>query len=299
MRTVSDVRPVMVQCPEITLSGYAIAPAQEPARGLILALHGGGSAPGYWDCPVDGGRLSLMKLAAELGYHVLAIDRPGYAASEHFDPARLGLQDQVGFLFDALESWCRALGFDGPTFVIGHSVGGKLALLMAADPRASRLTAVDALGVPIEFAGDGVGSEIQSWESAGTHIPFVNAEFHRTICFGRDGSFSAEALAYDRTIGRPMPVAEYHQAIAMPGKWPTILPNVRIPVQVTMAEDETMQRVGPEMASRAEHYLRNSVYARVAEQKAAGHNASLHHVGRAYHLRALAFFEECIALGQG
>ena len=31
-----------------------------------------------------------------------------------------------------------------------------------------------------------------------------------------------------------------------------------------------------------------------AWQRASGHNISLHHVARAYHLRALAFFDEAL-----
>lgn len=298
MPCLHSIRTVAVQSASITLSGLAASPTERPARGLILALHGGGSSAGYWHCPAEEGRLSFLTLAAELGFHALAIDRPGYAASQHFDPARLGLKDQVTFLFDTIETWSRELGFEGPIFVIGHSVGGILALLMAADPRATRLTAVDALGVALQYASGPAGVEVQSWSSTGTHIAPLNTELHRSICFGPDGTFSDKALVYDRTLIRPMPVAEYQEAIAMAPIWATIMPTITTPVQMTMADDEAMQVVGPEVVRQVERLLGNSANLRVAVQSASGHNASAHHIGRAYHLRALAYFEECIALRQ-
>jgi pimeloyl-ACP methyl ester carboxylesterase len=298
MSRLHAVRTVVVQTPAIDLSGLAISPAERPARGLILTLHGGGCSAGYWHCPAEEGRLSLLTLAAELGFHVLAVDRPGYSASQHFDPGRLGLKDQVSFLFDAVDAWSRQLGFEGPAFVIGHSIGGILALLMAADPRSARLAAVDALGVPLAFAADSTGAEVQSWSSAGVHIAPLQADLHRRICFGPDGTFSDEAYAYDRSLIRPMPVKEYHEAISMPGIWPSVLPQITLPVQMTMADDEAMQKVGPEIARLAESLLCNSANLRIFSQPASGHNASSHHIGRAYHLRAVAFFEECLALGE-
>jgi hypothetical protein len=167
---------------------------------------------------------------------------------------------------------------------------------MAADTRSERLAAVDALGVPLEFASGAIGAEVQSWSSSGTHIAPLGAEMHRSTCFGPDGAFSEDALAYDRSLIRPMPVAEYREAIAMPEAWPTILPTIRIPVQITMAENEAMQTVGPAIERQAGKLLQNSSNLRIVSQPASGHNASAHHIGRAYHLRALAYFEECIAL---
>ena len=39
-------------------------------------------------------------------------------------------------------------------------------------------------------------------------------------------------------------------------------------------------------------------YLRTSLQRASGHNISAHHVGFAYHLRALAFFDECRRLAE-
>lgn len=298
MNRTHAVRPVTVKASGITLSGLAVAPQAGAARGLVLALHGGGYSASYWHCPMDDGCASLMHVAADLGFHVLAVDRPGYGVSADHNPANLGLNDQVDCLFGAIDDWRLKGEFDGPVFIIGHSIGGMLALLMAADPRADQIAAIDVLGVPLAFSAGTVGDEVQSWVAEGSHVPMLDENLHRQLMFGPAGSFSEQALIHDRELRRPMPVAEYHDAIAMPVRWADILPDIRIPVQLTMAEAEAMQLVGPEVLQLARDLLRNSVYARIGEQRASGHNASMHHIARSYHLRALAFFEEAMALAR-
>ena len=45
-------------------------------RATVIALHGGGYSAAYWDSPLDP-EASLLTLGADLGYHVIALDRPG------------------------------------------------------------------------------------------------------------------------------------------------------------------------------------------------------------------------------
>ncbi|QUD90187.1 alpha/beta fold hydrolase [Phenylobacterium montanum] len=285
----------MVRTADITLSGLA-SRAQGSARGLILALHGGGYSAGYWHCPVEEGRYSLLNLGSHLGFHVLAVDRPGYGAAHDLDPARIDNKSQVSFLFDVIDCWKGELGFDGPVFVIGHSIGAILTLLMAADPRSARLGGVDVLGVPLAYPPSSGGDEVTSWTMAGAHLPALSDELHKWLLFGPDDSYSAEAFANDHTLLQPMPLAEYRDALAMPAAWPEILPTIRIPVQLTAAEHEVMQVTGREALDMAESLMRDSPNARFHLQPRSGHNASSHHIARAYHMRAIAFFEECIAL---
>src|SRR5690242_2027115 len=112
----------LVNAGTIQLSALTASPSELPARGLVLALHGGGSSARYWNNPDSWGN-SLLKLGSTLGFHVLAVDRPGYGHSSQIDLALTSLQEQVLILFDALRSWCVELNFPGPCFVTGHSVG--------------------------------------------------------------------------------------------------------------------------------------------------------------------------------
>jgi pimeloyl-ACP methyl ester carboxylesterase len=287
-------RRVILRTPQIRLSAFTNKSVAEPVRGLILALHGGGYSAGYWNCPVRG--TSFFTLAAKLGFHVVAPDRPGYGSSRDFNPARLGLDNQVEFLFDALEDWSSSNAFSGPAFVIGHSLGGIIALLMAAHPRAQHLCAVDVLGVPIHYRASSAGEIVKSLPQAGTHVPSVDDHTRRLLMFGPEDSYESLADRHDAAAVRPMPVAEYREAIAIPESWPTVLPRIRIPVQFTAAELELMQATGNEVLDEVRTLLSSCPHKSVHLQRRSGHNASTHKIAAAYHLRAIAFFEECIAL---
>lgn len=287
-------RRVVLNTGQIKLSGLINCNVATPTRGLILALHGGGYSAGYWNCPVRG--TSLFTLAAKLGYHVLAPDRPGYGLSQDFDPAQLGLNNQVEFLFDAVEAWSHENRFAGPTFVIGHSLGGIIALLMAAHSRALGLCGIDVQGVPIHHSTNAAGDTVNSFSQSSTHVPAISAQLRKWLMFGPEDTYEPLSDQHDATLLRPMPVAEYREAIAMPAAWPSVLPSIRTPVQFTVAELEVMQATGWDVIDEVRNLLSDSPHKAMHLQERSGHNASAHKIAPAYHLRALAFFEDCIAL---
>lgn len=290
----STCRPVNVTTPRIQLSALANEGVTTPVRGLILALHGGGYSAGYWNCPVRG--TSFFTLAAKLGFHVLAPDRPGYGSSHDFDPTQLGLENQVEFLFEAIDAWSGVNRLSVPVFVIGHSLGGIIALLMAAHARALRLSGVDVLGVPIRFSPSPGGAAVKSLSHSGAHVPALDEQSRKWLMFGPAETYELLSDRHDSTVVRPMPATEYREAMLMPASWADVLPRIRIPVQFTAAELEVMQESGTEMLNEVRLLLSGSPHQCVHLQRHSGHNASAHKIAPAYHLRAIAFFEECMAL---
>ena len=260
----------------------------------MVALHGGGSSAGYWDGPAPG--QSFLRLAAELGFAVLAVDRPGYGASRDVDPAKLRISQQVEVLFDAIDAWSAKEGFQGPVCLIGHSVGGIAALMMAANARGRALAAVDVMGVPFRYPPD--GGAARALLKTGEQAPELAHDLQRRLLFGPDGSFPPEAIAHHRSCLSPIPLAELEDGLAAPSIWGDVLPQISVPVQFTLAEFETMQCTGWDVLHEVRALLRRSPAVRVELLLGSGHNASLHHAARAYHLRALAFFEECIGLAE-
>jgi pimeloyl-ACP methyl ester carboxylesterase len=278
----------------IRLSGLVGRPSRAPPRALEVALHGGGSSAGYWDGPAPG--QSFVRLAVELGFAVLAVDRPGYGASRDVDPAMLRISHQVEILFDAINSWSAKVGFQGPVCLIGHSVGGIAALMMAANVRGRALAAVDVMGVPFRYPPG--GGEARALLKTGEQAPEPADNLQRRLLFGPDGSFPPEAIAHHRSCARPIPLAELEDGLAAPAIWGQVLPQIAVPVQFTLAEFETMQCTGWDVLHEVRALLRRSPAVRVELLLGSGHNASLHHGARAYHLRALAFFEERISLAE-
>ncbi|HEX9833744.1 MAG TPA: alpha/beta hydrolase, partial [Mycobacterium sp.] len=52
-----------------------IAAVEEP-KAVVVAFHGGSSTAAYFDCPGHPS-LSLLRLGADNGYTMVALDRPG------------------------------------------------------------------------------------------------------------------------------------------------------------------------------------------------------------------------------
>lgn len=240
-----------------------------------------------------------MDLGAQLGFNVLALDRPGYGRAANIDPARLGLQSQVEILFDAIDTWSGENEFGGPWFVIGHSVGGILALLMAAHERSKKLSGVDVLGVPVRYPVSDAGEAINSLPMGDTVVPPISGDARKWLLFGPADTYAPQAFEYDATLARPMPVLEYRESLAIPDAWPEVLQTIKLPVQFALAEFEHMQVTGWDVLNEVRDHLRNCKWARVELQYHTGHNASIHHIARSYHLRAIAFFEECLAVRRG
>ncbi|NEE43926.1 alpha/beta hydrolase, partial [Streptomyces sp. SID8455] len=78
----------------LTLSALLAEPVDMAPRAVLVALHGGGMRAGYFDSRARPG-LSLLALGAQLGYTVLAVDRPGYGLSAARLPRGLALEDSA------------------------------------------------------------------------------------------------------------------------------------------------------------------------------------------------------------
>jgi hypothetical protein len=91
----------------------------------------------------------------------------------------------------------------------------------------------------------------------------------------------------------PMPDRERSEVARWPGFFPAVGASVRVPVRFTFAEHEAWWRHDDAaLAALAGSLAAARVV--VDRQRGAGHNISLGWAARAYHLRALAFAEDCL-----
>ncbi|MFD0255046.1 alpha/beta fold hydrolase [Streptomyces sp. NPDC127113] len=271
--------PVVLDAGGVQLSALLARPACAPAA-VVVAVHGGGMRAGYFDSRVRAGQ-SLLALGAQLGYTVLAVDRPGYGLSRERFPRGLALDEQARLLHSVLGSFARAHDVGAGLFVVGHSNGGKLALALAGCAAPSGLIGVDVSGVgtrPAVAAGDlpspaGRGDWRRHWGALRLYPP--------------------DAFRLGRDLIAPVPAAEAEEAAHWPRMYPRLAARIRVPVRFTFAEQErwwlhddasVAELLGPLRAPRAE----------VERLPDAGHNISLGWAARTYHLRVLAFLEECL-----
>jgi len=254
--------------------------------GLIIGLHGGGYDANYWHSGDEDGA-SLLTLGAMLGFDVVAIDRPGYRGS---GGEGWPLGQQAEMVFDLIDRI--APNGDRPVFLIGHSMGGILALMMAAHPRGKSLAAIDVSGVPLRYPQE--MQPIIDRAAAGVlgEVPDLGDEARRWMFYGDDGTYDP-AVAVRAPGNHKVPFAEMPDAFGAPMNLPPLMAAIAIPVQWTIGDQERSSMGGAGMLDEIRTLLPKCPRLLTSLQRASGHNISLHHVARAYHLRALAFFDEC------
>ncbi|MFF3333578.1 alpha/beta hydrolase [Streptomyces sp. NPDC002888] len=278
----SPVREITLDAAGIPLSGLLAEPPDgAPPRAVVVAVHGGGMRAGYFDSRALPG-LSLLRLGAALGYTVLAVDRPGYGQSAAALPEGQTLFEQSATLHCALAGFARDHRLGAGYFVVAHSNGGKLALAAAADPAGDSLIGLDISGLGHLFA---VGLR----RMPGVHSP---GEWRRH--WGALRLYPPGAFQLGRALVAPVPEREAREGALWPEMYPAIAARVRTPVRFTFAAQEQWWRHDPEATQDLTRRLRAAPRVTVARQPDAGHNISLGWAARTYHLRALAFLEECL-----
>ncbi|MFE7898058.1 alpha/beta hydrolase [Streptomyces sp. NPDC057424] len=277
----ADTRRITLDADGIALSALVSEPAGAPPRAVVVALHGGGMNADYFAGPAHPG-LSLLSLGARLGFTVLAVDRPGYRASAARLPDGLGTAEQAGLLVAALDDFAARYPTGAGFFLLAHSYGGKVALVVASGRPSRRLIGLDISGCGYTYAID-PGQLSKALERGWSPKSWGPLRLYPPGTFG-----------VGRGIVEPMPHAERAELARWPALLRTVAPGVEAPLRLTFAEHEAFWR--HDEAALADLTGRFSTVARIAvdRQPEAGHNISLGWAARSYHLRALAFLESCL-----
>lgn len=284
MTTTSAVSSTTIDAAGVPLAAR-VAEAPGDPRALIVAIHGGTYDSEYFHVGAD----SLLAVAPEHGYTVVAIDRPGYGGSATVPAERLGFDDQSTVLAAAVDA-LRAQ-YDLPTVLVGHSIGGMLALLTA-----TKTTEAPA-GVEISGLGELWQPGIREmWGGLRGDAPAIAlpAEAHAGVMLGPDGSFTPAHVARDAELLRPMPMPELCDVVDWADRLPAVGASVTAPVQVTFAEHDKIWRSDDEArAALARHFTAGPLD--VLVMGGVGHSIELHSCAREYTLAQLDFVERSIA----
>ncbi|MGI5515796.1 alpha/beta hydrolase [Streptomyces sp. CA-106131] len=276
----AGVRRLTLQAAGVTLSCLLSEPPDGQPKATVVAVHGGGMTAGYFDGQAHPD-LSLLTLGARLGFTVLAVDRPGYGLSAEQLPRGQTLAEQAEVLEAVLERFASRHATGAGFFLLAHSYGGKLALMTAA--RAAALLALDVSGCGHRY------------DLEPADLAWVGRRVDRRRTWGPLRLYPPDTFRSLGALVAPMPDREADEVARWSAMFEELAPRIRIPVRLTFAEHETWWLHGERDIADLTARLAAAPLVRVEHQPDAGHNISLGWAARAYHLRALAFFEECLA----
>jgi pimeloyl-ACP methyl ester carboxylesterase len=268
----------------VPMSGLMAAAAGEP-RAVVVALHGGASTAAYFDCPGHP-RLSLLRVGAQLGFTMIALDRPGYGSSAPYPDAIARPEQRVALAYGAVDAMLGESVRGAGVFVVAHSNGCELAVRMAAGRPAGL--------IGLELAGTGLRYQDAALEVLRDAGPTRRPPGLRQLLWEPADLYPAAVLTgitnsstgapYEAAMVRDWPQRDF----------PALAAEVRVPVRFSHAEHERVWCSDAEAMARIAAVFANAARFVTAEQAAAGHNLSLGVTAAAYHLKVLSFVEECV-----
>ena len=280
-------REIEVTSNGVTLSGLLAEPADgtEPLA-LVVALHGAGMHAGYYHAGAAPG-LSLLELGSELGYNVWAPDRPGHGASADLPNESVGLFDQARILHDAIEAFVADHPVGAGVFLMGHSYGLKVAFTMAAERRGHSLLGLDGAGSGIRYAFtfpqpgvERIAPETQPGDRGASWGPSTSYP---------KGTFSRKVLPL-----HSVPAIQAEEGARWPDDLRAMADRIDIPIRLTFGEHDRLWMTDEAHFAELRSLLGHVPRLVIDSEPDAGHNISLGWAARPYHLKALAFADDCI-----
>jgi pimeloyl-ACP methyl ester carboxylesterase len=284
----------------VEIDGVQIAairrdPPEPTDRPLIATLHGGLYTGRYFDVPVPPTG-SFVDLATRLGYPTISLDRPSYGASAELPPQQNTFERQAELLAAAIAELA-----DGTAVVlVGHSIGGMIALTIAALNDGPTLLGVSATGMGAVIPPGGASEQLAAAAAAsGQDVIALPPEQCDPVMFGPPGTFDPGVLDAAHATYAPAPAVELIAASRWAAeKLPRLAPNVRIPVHNVLAEYDALWDASPESIEKLIALFTAAPFIDATVMRAVGHSIDHHNAGPALHLRQLAFAHECTLLAE-
>jgi len=283
---VTEVRPRVVFVDGVPMSGL-VAAVEEP-KAVVVAFHGGSSTAAYFDCPGHPS-LSLLRMGADNGYTVVALDRPGYGSSAPYPDAMERPEQRIALAYGAIDKILGASARGAGLFLVGHSAGCELVVRMATDDRAEQAGVIG-----LELAGTGVQYDAAMAEIMKAATATGRPTGLRELLWQPAELYPPDVLS-DMTNSSTGALYEVGMTTNWPRQdFPALAPHVRVPVQFSAAEHERVWRSDADAMAQIAAMFTSSPRFVTNEQSGTGHNMSLSLNAAAYHGSVLSFVEECV-----
>ena len=232
-----------------------------------------------------------MDLAAGLGYGVVSFDRPGYGGSSALEPDDNTFDRHAGLLAAAIAQAAESCSADG-VILLGHSIGGMIAAMIAAADTDFRLlgTSVTGMGAVIRTGGP-AQAPASLPPDATVDLPYDQRD---QVMFGPEFTRTAAGIERAHVSYAPVPVRELIQAPAWPDEHlPDVAPRIRVPVHNELAEFDALWDSTPANVEQFAKLLTAAPFVDAGIARSTGHSIDHHILGHALHLRQLAFAADC------
>lgn len=250
---------------------------------LLVCIPGGSYNSRYFD--VQGH--SLITAAHDAGFSIVALDRPGYQGS---DP----LEGDISFAKNALvidaaiaELWKRYAETTTGVVLIGHSIGGAIAIHIASGSPAWPLRGISVTSIHT----DAPEHVAQAWNSipADATIPFSRDQ-RIQFMYGPEGTYDPAVVDGAEFSTDMIPVAELLEVV---GNWTTdfaaLASRVTVPVHYALAEHEALWISTDENVDVFREAFTASPSVLAEHVLGTGHNIDHHKDSQEFHARQLTF----------
>lgn len=227
----------LLQSRDRAVSGWLSVENADSARPLLVCIHGGGCNGDYFD--VTG--CSMLAAARERGFAVLRVNRPGHGGTPTPVGARPVATSPAPIRRFIDEVRAGPAPASNGVALIGHSIGGAVALRLAGEGADWPLRAVAVSGIGDRVAPDMAGVSVDRDAERVDAPRGLDA-----LLFENGGRpLSWRALASLRRAAEPWLVSEVLEIVEdWPVQWPAVARAVAVPVQVRLAEHERLWATG-------------------------------------------------------
>jgi pimeloyl-ACP methyl ester carboxylesterase len=273
-----------------TITGLVGTPVGPSGKPLVIALHGGTYSARYFDV-AGSPEGSFLDVATAHGYPVVAFDRPGYGGSTPLKPDDNTFDRHAELLTSAIDQVVADRKAER-VFLVGHSIGGMIALMIAANQPQWTLIGVSATGMGAVIPPGGAAEALGSLPPDETvDLPHDDRD---RVMFGPEHTYREEGRRQARDSYAPVPVRELVQAPVWPREHlPSVAPRVRVPVHNALAEFDALWDSTPANVETFAAMFTSAPFVAAGIARGTGHSIDHHILGHALHLRQLAFAEEC------
>lgn len=273
------------------ITGDYIAPSVPPAAvdfPLVVAIHGGSYTNKYFD--IEGH--SLVERSAALGIPIFALNRPCYAESGTFALDQASIPNNTRVINDALHQlWDTRRGPARGIFIIGHSIGAAITILIAAMEKKWPLLGIAVSGVGMTCPQHLLEKFRKLPPDSMTNFDVATKD---AVMFGPASTFIPGVPGLCHSADAEIPTREL---LDINFEWPRLLgeaaPLVRVPIHYRQAEFDRLWNVDEGEVIAFKQCFTHSPLIDAELFRSAGHCIDFHRPSCAFQLQQLAFALKC------